>query len=90
MPLNMSNLIALAIPTLSGGGGGVGEDGFDEGEVGDGVDGSGISGMCYLINQNAHLRENPTSSSSLSCDVLILSLHSFSLIPLIKNLFSSF
>jgi len=45
-------LTALAIPTLGGGGGGggVSEDGFDVGEVGDGVVGGGISGMCCLIN----------------------------------------
>jgi len=43
-------LTALTIPTFGGGGGGVGEDGFDVGEVGDGIYGGGISGKCYLIN----------------------------------------
>ena len=66
MPLNMGNLIALAIPTLGGGGGGVGEDGVDVGEVGDGVDGGGNCGMCCFINWTALLRENLASSFSLS------------------------
>ena len=54
MPLNTSNLIALAIPTLGSGGGGVDEDGFD---VGDGMDGGSISGMHCFINQTALLGE---------------------------------
>ena len=45
MPLSTGNLIASAIPTLDGGGGGVGEYGFDADEVVGGMDGGGISGM---------------------------------------------
>jgi len=41
--LNTDNLTALAIPTFGGDGGGVGEGGFDIGEVGEGVDGGGVS-----------------------------------------------
>ena len=59
-------MTALAIPTFGGGRGGVGDDGFDVGEVGDGVNDVGISGMRYLINRTALIRENPASSSSLS------------------------
>ncbi len=55
MPLNMGSLIALAIPTLGGGGDGVGEDGVDVGEVGDGVDGGGNCGMRYFIIRTALL-----------------------------------
>lgn len=66
MPINTSNLIALTIPTLSGGGGGVGEDGFDVGEVVDGMDSGGISGMRCFINQTMLLGENLASSSLLS------------------------
>jgi len=58
--------MALAILTLGGGGGGVGEDGVDVGEVGGGVDGGGKSGMHCFINQTPLLRENPTSSSLFS------------------------
>jgi len=46
----MGNLIALTIRTLGGGGGGVGEDGVDVGEVGGGVDGGGNNGMRFFIN----------------------------------------
>lgn len=50
MALNTGNLTALAIPTFGGDGGGVIEDGFDVGEVCEGMDGGGISGMHCLIN----------------------------------------
>lgn len=81
MPLNMGNLIALAIPTVSGGGGGVDEDGFDVGEVGDGVDGGGTNGMHCFINRTALLGENTASSSSLSCKIEIRELFSNPSIP---------
>jgi len=74
-------LIALAIPTLSGGGGGVGEDGVDVGEVGDGVDVGGNSGMRCFINRTALLGEKPTSSSSLPRDSEIRGLFSITSIP---------
>ena len=72
-PLNTGNLTALYIPTFGGDGGGdgVGEDGFDVGEVGDGVDGCGISGKRCLINQTTLLGENLVSSSSLSHEIEI-------------------
>ena len=81
MPLNTGNLTTLANPTFNGGEGGVHEDGFDVGEVGDGVDGGGISGMRCLINQNALLGENPASSSSLSYAIEIKGLFSNPSIP---------
>jgi len=46
----MGKLITLAIQTLGGGGGGVGEDRVDVGEEGDGMDGGSDCGMCYFIN----------------------------------------
>lgn len=68
-PLNIGNLIALAIPTFCGGGvgGGVGVDvdGFDVGDAGGGVDGGGMKGMCPLINRTTLLGENVVSSSLL-------------------------
>ena len=66
MPLNLYNSIVLTIPTLGGGGGGVGEDEVDVGKVGDGMDIGGNCGMCYFINWTALLGESPVSSSSLS------------------------
>ena len=50
MPLNTGDLIALAIPTLGGGGGGVGGDGVEGGEECNGVDGGGRCGMRCFIN----------------------------------------
>jgi len=76
-------LTALAIPTfgVGGGGGGVGEDGFDVGEVGDGVDRGGISGRCCLINQITLLGEKLASSSSLSHEIEISRLFSNPSVP---------
>jgi len=59
----------------------VGKDGFDVGEVGDGVDGSGTSGMQYFINQTALLGENPTCSSLLSHGIEIKGLFSNPSVP---------
>lgn len=81
MPLNKGNLIALTIPTLGGGGGGVGGDGVDGGEEGNGVDGGGSRGMRCFINWTALLRENQASSSSLSYESEIKGLFSNPLIP---------
>ena len=81
MPRNTGNLIVLTIPTFGGGGGGVGEDGVDVGEVGGGADGGGNNGMHYFINQTALLEENPMSSSSLSRDSEIRELFSNPSIP---------
>lgn len=74
-------MTTLAIPTFGGGEGGVSEDGFDVGEVGDGVHGGGISGMCWLINWTSLLRENPASSSSLSHEIEIRGLFSNPSVP---------
>ena len=82
MPLNTGNLIALAIPTLGGGGGGVCEDGVDVGEVRDGMDGGGNCGIRCFINRTALLGENRASSSSLSRDDEINALFSNSPLPL--------
>ena len=74
-------MTALAIPTFGGGGDGVGEDGFDVGEVGDGVDGGGISRMRCLINQTMLLEENPAISSLLSREMEIMRLFSNPSVP---------
>ena len=80
-PLNTGNLTALAIPTFSGRGGGLGEDGFDVGEVGDGVDGVCISGMRCFIDQTTLFGENLVSSSLLSCESEIRGLFSNPSVP---------
>ena len=81
MPLSTGNLIAPAIPTLGGGSGGVGENGLDVGEVGDGMDGSGIIGKRCFINWTTVLGENPASSSSLSRENEIRGLFSNPSVP---------
>jgi len=61
-------LTTVAIPTF-GGGGGVGVDGLDAGEVGGGVDGGGISGKHSLINWTALPGKNLVRSSLLSHEI---------------------
>jgi len=70
-------LTAVTIPAL-GGGGGVGVDGLDVGEVGGRVDEGGISGKHSLINQTTLPGENQARSSSLSCEIEIKGLFSTS------------
>lgn len=53
----MGSLIVLAILNYWFGGGGVGEDGDEEGEASGGVSGDGNCGMCGLIKLTAFLGE---------------------------------
>lgn len=81
MPLNTGILIAFTIPTLGGGGGGVGGDGVDVGQEGDGVDEGSNCGMHCFIHQTTLLKENLARSSSLSHESEIRGLLSNPLIP---------
>ena len=62
----MGSLIALAMLNYRFGGGGVVEDGGEEGEVGDGASGGGSCGMRCLIKLTTPLGEARMNSSSLS------------------------
>lgn len=64
------------------GGGGIGVDGLNVGEVGGGVDRDGISGKRSSINQTALPSENLARSSSLSHEIEIKGL--FSTPPILR------
>ena len=72
----------LAMLNCGFGGGGVGEDGGEVGEAGDGVSGGDNCKMRCLIKLTALLRETREHSSSLSRDVEIRGPFPNPLIPL--------
>lgn len=80
-PLNVCSLISLTILTFGGGGVAGGVDGFDEGDVGGGMDEGGISGKHSLINQTMLPGENLLSSFSLSREIEAKGLFSTPPIP---------
>lgn len=63
----MGSLIAFAMLNGGFGGGGVVEDGGEEGEVGDGISVGDNCGMHYLIKLTALIGEAQARSSSLAC-----------------------
>lgn len=66
IPLNIGSLIALTILNCGIGGGGVGDDGDEIGEVGEGVREGDSCRMCCLFKLTTLLEETWTHSSSLA------------------------
>ena len=64
----MGSLITLTMLNCGYGGGGVGEDGGEVGEAGDGISGGDNCRMRCLIKLTTLLGETRASSSSLSCE----------------------
>lgn len=80
-PLNTKNFISLAILNCCGGGGGVSEDGGEDGETSCGVGESVMREIRCLIKLIALLGETFVNSSSLCCEGEIKGLDSNSVLP---------